>query len=151
MGKRRQSRELAIKVLFSLDYFKTDPGECFDLICNNFDAPENIKLFSRDLVLGVSFCLEEIDQLIDKTSKNWRLERIGRVDRAILRLAIYEFLNRDEIPLKVSINEAVDLGKKFGGKESGAFINGLLDKIYNNIKADPKKTLKNQSSNAVEI
>ena len=69
MGKRRKSRELAIKVLFSLDHFKTDPGECFDLICNNFDAPENIKLFSRDLVLGVSFCLEEIDQLIDKTSK----------------------------------------------------------------------------------
>lgn len=134
MGNRRQSRELAIKVLFSLDYFKTDPGECFDLICNNFDASKNIKPFSRELVLGVSFCLEEIDQLIDETSKNWRLERIGRVDRAILRLAIYEFLKRDEIPLKVSINEAVDLGKKFGGKQSGAFINGLLDKIYNKIK-----------------
>ena len=149
MGNRRQSRELAIKVLFSLDYFKTDPGECFDLICNNFDASKNIEPFSRELVLGVSFCLEEIDQLIDETSKNWRLERIGRVDRAILRLAIYEFLKRDEIPLKVSINEAVDLGKKFGGMQSGAFINGLLDKIYNKIKVDSKETLENQSDNAV--
>ncbi len=149
MGKRRQSRELALKVLFSLDYFKTNPEECFDLVCNNFDASEDIKPFSRELVLGVFSCLKEIDALIDKTSKNWRLERIGRVDRAILRLAIYEFLKRDDIPPKVSINEAVDLGKKFGGKDSGAFINGLLDKIYNTIKMEPKEMLKDHSVNAV--
>jgi transcription antitermination factor NusB len=149
MGKRRQSRELAMKVLFSLDYFKTNPEECFDLVCNNFDASEDIKPFSRELVLGVFSCFKEIDTLIDKTSKNWRLERIGRVDRAILRLAIYEFLKREDIPPKVSINEAVDLGKKFGGKDSGAFINGLLDKIYNTIKMDPKEMLQDHSVNAV--
>lgn len=138
-----------MKVLFSLDYSKANPGECFNSVCNSLEAPDDIKPFSRELVLGVCSCLVEIDRLIDKTSKNWRLERIGKVDRSILRLAIYEFLKRDDIPPKVSINEAVDLGKKYGGKDSSAFINGLLDKIYNKIKVEPKEMSKDHSVNAI--
>ena len=139
MGKRRRSRELAIKVLFHLDFIKDDPVTAFDLICNNFGAAEDIKPFSKDLVLGVCVHIKELDSLVAKASENWRLERIARVDRSVLRLAIYELLYRDDIPPKVSINEAVDLGKKFGSDESGAFINGILDKIYNTLMPNADK------------
>ena len=130
MGKRRRSRELAIQVLYHLEFSKDDPAMAFDLVCDDFGAPEDIKPFSRELVLGVCVHLEGLDRLIDEASKNWRLERIAKVDRSILRLGAYELLYRDDIPPKVSINEAVDLGKKFGTEESGAFINGVLDRIY---------------------
>ena len=136
MGKRRRSRELAIKVLFHLEFSKDDPAEAFDLICNDFGAPEEVKPFSKELVLGVCAYLKELDGLIGETSENWRLERIAKVDRSILRLAVYELLHRDDIPPKVSINEAVDLGKKFGTEESGGFINGILDKIYGALISD---------------
>jgi len=136
MGKRRRSRELAIKVLFHLEFSKDDPAEAFDIICNDFGAPEEVKRFSKELVLGVCAYLKELDGLIGETSENWRLERIAKVDRSILRLAVYELLHRDDIPPKVSINEAVDLGKKFGTEESGGFINGILDKIYGALISD---------------
>ena len=138
MGKRRRSRELAIQVLYHLEFSKDDPAMAFDLICDDFGAPEDIKPFCKELVLGVCAYLEGLDRLIDEASKNWRLERIAKVDRSILRLGAYELLYRDDIPPKVSINEAVDLGKKFGTEESGAFINGVLDKIYSTLMADKK-------------
>ena len=138
MGKRRRSRELTIKVLFHLEFSRDDPGIAFDLICNNFGASDDVKQFSKGLVLGVCVHLKDLDTLIGKTSSNWRLERIAKIDRSILRLAIYELLYMDDIPPKVSINEAVDLGKKFGTEESGAFINGILDKIYNTFMTDKK-------------
>jgi len=141
MGKRRRSRELAIKVLFHLEFSSDDPATIFALICNNFGASEDVKPFSEELVLGVCGHLKELDSLIGKASKNWRLERIARVDRSILRLALYELLYRDDIPPKVTINEAVDLGKKFGTEESGAFINGILDKIYSTLNLDSQKSL----------
>jgi transcription antitermination factor NusB len=133
MGKRRRSRELAIKVLFYLEFFKGDPVLAFDLICKNFGAAEEIKLFSKELVEGVCVHINELDELLSQASQHWRLERIARVDRSILRIALYELLYRDDIPPKVTINEAVDLGKKFGSEESGAFINGILDKIYHTL------------------
>ncbi len=140
MGKRRHSRELAIKVLFHLEFSSDDPAVAFDLICDDFGAPEDIKPFSKELVLGVCVHLKDLDNLIGKASKNWRLERIAKVDRSILRLAAYELLYRADIPPKVSINEAVDLGKKFGTEESGAFINGVLDKIYTTLMSDKKSS-----------
>lgn len=125
-----------MKVLFHLEFSKDDPDAVFDLICDNFGASQGIIAFSRELVLGTCGCMQEIDDLIIQASRNWRLERIARVDRTILRLAVYELLYRDDIPPKVSINEAVDIGKKFGGGDSGAFINGILDKIYNTFMKD---------------
>jgi transcription antitermination factor NusB len=74
-----------------------------------------------------------VDELLSKASQHWRLERIAKVDRTILRMALYELLYRDDIPPKATINEAVDLGKKFCSEESGAFINGILDKIYHTL------------------
>ncbi len=140
MGKRRRSRELAIKVLFHLEFSGDDPAIAFDLVCNNFGFAEDVQAFSRALVFGVRDNLKELDGLIGKTSKNWRLQKIAKVDRCILRIAAYELLYRDDIPPKVSINEAVDLAKKFGAEESGAFINGIVDKIYNTL-IDAEKSL----------
>ena len=140
MGKRRRSRELAIKVLFHLEFSRDDPQNAFDLICDYFGASEDIKPFSKELILGVCAHLDDIDGLIAQASRNWRLERIAKVDRSVLRLAVYELVYRDDIPPKVSINEAVDVGKKFGSEESGAFINGVLDKIYNSLMTNGKSS-----------
>jgi len=138
MGIRRKARELAIQVLFSLDFGVHNPEQAFELICNNFDADENAKDFSKELVLGVWENIDKIDETIRKVSKNWRLERMSRVDKSILRLATYELLFRDDIPPKVSINEAIELGKKFGNGSSYSFINGILDSIYNSLKKGEK-------------
>jgi transcription antitermination factor NusB len=133
MGKRRRSRELAIKVLFHLEFSNDDPAAAFELICDNFEAAEDIKAFSRELVEGVCVHKKEIDGLLSQASEHWRLERIAKLDRTILRIALYELLYRNDIPPKVALNEAVDLGKKFCSEESGAFINGILDKIYHTL------------------
>ena len=90
-------------------------------------------LFSAQLVQGVCENQDKLDALIVSASKNWRLERMARLDKCILRLAAFEILFMEDIPPKVSIDEAVEIGKKFGGEDSGSFINGVLDNIYNTL------------------
>ena len=131
MGERRRSRELAIQVLFHFEFNSGDPGVVFDLICENFKSRESTWPFSRKLVLGVLDSKTELDRLITQASRNWRLERMSCLDKCILRMAIFEILFMEDIPPKVSIDEAVELGKKFGSEDSGSFINGVLDKVYN--------------------
>ena len=131
MGKRRRARELAVQVLFHIGFSGGKPEEVFDLICQNFGAGESIRPFSRELVVGVCEKMEELDAMIRRASEHWRLERMPQVDRNVLRLAVYEMLCREDVPPKVSIDEAVEIGKKYGSEESGSFINGVLDKIYN--------------------
>ena len=82
-----------------------------------------------------SFCEKKktLDKIISDASKNWRIERMARLDRSILRLAAFEIMFMEDIPPKVSLDEAVEIGKKFGGNDSGSFINGILDKIYNTL------------------
>ena len=133
MGKRRKARELAIQVLFHLDFNVDDPNKVFDLICENFNSQRSIRPFSRQLVLGVCEKMKELDGLIRKASKNWKLERMPRLDKCILRLATFEILFIEDVPPKVSIDEAVEIGKKFGSSDSGSFINGVLDNIYNTL------------------
>ncbi len=130
MGRRRRARELAIQALFHLEFSPGDPREVFDLICENFDSRESIRPFSAQLVQGVCENQDELDALIVSASKNWRLERMARLDKCILRAAAFEILYMEDIPPKVSIDEAVEIGKKFGGDDSGSFINGILDNIY---------------------
>ena len=131
MGKRRRARELAIQVLFHSEFSPGDQNDSFDLICEHFSPPGDIRLFSQELVRGITGKKKELDRLIRDSSRHWRLERMSYVDRNILRLAVYEILYMEEIPPKVSIDEAVELGKKYGTEESGAFINGILDHVYN--------------------
>lgn len=131
MGDRRQARELALQALFFLDTDKSDPDENLAAFClNNEDLlSENVKPFFMDLVKGVLEYRTEIDALLHKYSKNWRITRMPVVDRNIMRMATFEFLKRPDIPSSVTINEAVEIGKKYGTKDSGSFINGVLDQI----------------------
>ena len=136
MGKRRRARELAVQVLFHLEFSPDDPTEVFDLICENFQYPESIRDFSRRLVLGVCEKKEHLDKVISQASSNWRIERMTRLDRSILRLAAFEMMFVPDIPARVSLDEAVEIGKKFGSEDSGRYINGVLDNIYNRIIKD---------------
>ena len=129
MGIRHKSRELAVQALFYMDIIKNDSQETVELFCDNFAHSKNAVPFFLELVNGVIDYRSKIDSILKRFSSNWKISRMSCVDRNIIRLAVYELLFRDDIPSKVSINEAIDIGKKFGTEESGAFINGILDSI----------------------
>jgi len=129
MGNRRKSRELAIQALFFMDMNDLFAEEKLSLFCENFLPSSQVRPFFLNLVRGVSSARSEIDTLMERFSNNWKISRMSGVDRNIMRVAIFEMLCCKDIPCKVSINEAIDLGKKFGTEESGAFVNGILDSI----------------------
>ncbi len=129
MGNRRKSRELAVQALFFMDMNERFAEEKLSLFCENFLPTAQLRPFFLNLVRGVSSARAEIDALIERFSNNWKISRMSGVDRNIMRVAVFEMLCRKDIPCKVSINEAIDLGKKFGTEESGAFVNGILDSI----------------------
>ena len=103
----------------------------------NFSPEEGEDEFAKRIVLGVMEHRQEIDRLIKERSENWRLDRMTIIDRNILRIAIFELLYCSEIPPKVTLNEAIDLGKRYGSEESGSFINGILDRIQNEVIRKP--------------
>jgi N utilization substance protein B len=129
MGNRRKSRELAMQALFYMDMSRNGPNGLLDRFCENFKPPINVLPFFLKLVEGVLGAKSDIDRIIERFSDNWKLRRMSCVDRNMMRIAVYEMLYCSDIPPKVSINEAIDVGKKFGTGESGAFINGILDSI----------------------
>lgn len=124
-----------------MEFSPGNPDEVFELICEHFHAPKSIQAFSRILVRGVRENREYLDKKIRRASKNWRLERMSRVDRTILRLGAFEVLFLEDIPPKVSMDEAVELGKRYGTGESGAFINGILDNIFNESRLENSTSL----------
>jgi N utilization substance protein B len=154
MGKRREARERAVQFLFQHDLNRPDDleralaqfwesqraaaiaeekggatwGQPIELPPPTTDEAA-VRLFADPLIRGALQYRDESDELIKKHAKNWELHRIAAVDRNILRLAIYEMLHRDDIPPVVSINEAVDIAKKFSTQDSGKFVNGILDKV----------------------
>lgn len=130
MRRRRKAREIALQVLYQLDVLNIDVKEAVDLFWQNFDAPEEARDFSSELIEGTWKHRQEIDNLIVNCSENWSLDRMARVDRNILRLAVYELIYCQEVPPKVALNEAIDLGKDYGSENSGSFINGILDALY---------------------
>lgn len=129
MGIRRRARELALQALFCIDMTGDDSEEMLQRFCESYVQSVKSQPFFLQLVRGVKEAQIAIDQMIEMYSQNWRLKRMSCVDRNILRIAVYEILHCDDIPFKVSINEAIDIGKKYGTEESGAFINGILDRI----------------------
>ncbi|MFC1489017.1 transcription antitermination factor NusB [Thermodesulfobacteriota bacterium] len=129
MGNRRRSRELAMQALFSMESSENDSKEMLERFCNHFTPSKKALPFFLKLVEGVMKAGSEIDAVIERYSDNWKLSRMSGVDRNILRIAVYELMYCDDIPSKVTINEAIDIGKRFGTEESGAFINGILDSI----------------------
>lgn len=150
-GVRRQGRELALKILYSLpDHEGGALEEVFADFWRNFrfrgdqlgdvdeeqgdDAPPASRLFAEKLVGGVAERLEDLDRLITDHSEHWALDRMSRVDLALLRLAAYELLCAPDVPSSVIINEAIEIGKRFGTKETSAFINGILDQIARQVR-----------------
>ncbi len=129
LASRRKSRELALQILFLIDFSTLSAQETFPLFVKEFHKQRELDVFTRHLVEGVEKHRQEIDTLIRRISEHWSLKRISRVDRSILRMAIFEILWCPDIPSKVSINEAVELGKRYGTEKSSAFINGILDKV----------------------
>jgi N utilization substance protein B len=134
MRQRRKAREVALQVLYELDVLKVDVNEALDLFWENFDAPEEARLFSCLLIEGTWQNIEEIDSLISSCSENWSIARMSKVDRSILRMAVFELLYCRDIPPKVTLNEAIDLGKVYGSENSGSFINGILDALYGKLR-----------------
>lgn len=108
---------------------QNDSNEILERFCNNFAPSRKVLPFFLKIVKGVIQGKPEIDSILERFSDNWKLSRMSCVDRNIMRVAVYELLYCHDIPSKVSINEAIDIGKKFGTRESGAFINGILDSI----------------------
>jgi len=145
MRNRRKARELAMQALFYMDMSQDDSKEAVKLFCENFVTSQRSLSFFFELINGIIKAMYEIDSVIERFSSNWKISRMSIVDRNITRVAVYEMLFCGDIPSKVSINEAIDIGKKFGAEESGAFINGILDSIRialeegNVIKIDAKE------------
>jgi len=131
MGLRRESRELALQILYALD---ANPSVGIRETLQTFreeqtDVLSRVREFAEGLVQGVQEHRAVIDEAITARSKNWTLVRMPRVDLNVMRMATYELMFRQDIPKKVSINEAIEIARKFGDKESPAFVNGILDEI----------------------
>lgn len=130
MRKRTKARECALKILYAIDVTKDDVKKCIDTFWQNHEEKDaEMRQFADSLVVGVYNNKELIDKLITTYSTNWQLKRLAVIDRNILRFAVYELLYMEDIPPKVAINEAIDIAKKYGDKDSGKFVNGVLDKI----------------------
>jgi len=133
LSSRRRTREVVLQILYGMDLSGlrhvqaiSDYEREFSL--HGFETDD----FMMDLIRGVQEHRDEIDTLITDASENWRVDRMSLVDRNIIRMGIYEMLYSVDIPLKVAINEAVELAKRFGSGESASFINGILDRISRN-------------------
>jgi transcription antitermination protein NusB len=134
VGARRTARERALQALYQLEVSKGTPAEALEQAFvasaeEEGNADPDAKRFALQLIEGVTKELTALDALITEHSHNWRLDRMSRIDRNVLRLGVYELKHRADIPRKVTINEAVELGEKFGNEESSAFVNGLLDRV----------------------
>jgi len=118
-----------MQALYFLEEHNGDPDQALALFCSNFRPPRRTRHFFEDLVRGVQQARAALDAIVETYSDNWKVFRMPRVDRNVIRMAVYEMLWIEDIPTKVTINEAIDIGKRFGTEDSGAFINGILDRI----------------------
>jgi len=131
MRKRTQSRECALKILYQAELTRREIHVAADHFWSEFEViDELIQGFSNRLTKGIEEHLQEIDDKISEHATNWQLKRMAVIDRNVLRIGVFELLYMTDIPPKVTINEAVELAKKYGDLESSKFVNGILDKIH---------------------
>jgi transcription antitermination protein NusB len=129
MGARSTAREAALQMLFALDTTGNEVDQTiYDFWRETPGDPEG-KSYANELVHGVMAALGELDHRIAGASANWRIDRMTRVDRNVLRLGVYELTYRLDVPRAVALDEAVELAKRFGSEDSGAFVNGVLDQV----------------------
>jgi N utilization substance protein B len=128
-GKRHKARIAALKALFEVDSVGHEPEEALAREAEEMSLPEDALEFAGELVRGVMASREELDEAIRKNAPAWPLEQVAGVDRNILRLAIYEMVIDNRVPVRAAINEAVELAKEFGGEASPKFVNGVLGSV----------------------
>ena len=129
-GPRHRARELALKVLFQLEHSPGDDvQEALAYHAADDRATPDVVDFAGELVRGVSDSRGELDDIIQAASTNWKLDQMGRVDRVVLRMAVYEIAVSRKVPVRAAINESIELAKTFSGEESGRFVNGILGKV----------------------
>jgi N utilization substance protein B len=131
---RRQGREKAFQVLYGYIFFSAPERRHVERTFEHFVSGHSqnaheVSEFAWELVSGVLDNLKELDEVIGRFSKNWRLDRIAKIELTILRLSVFEMLFRSDVPIKVAINEAIELSKKFGDNQSSRFVNGILDAV----------------------
>ena len=129
MGARTTAREAALQMLFALDVAGADAERVITDFWRETPGEAEGRRYADDLVRGIAAELGATDTRIREASKNWRIERMTRVDRNVLRLGAYELAHRPDVPRAVILDEAVEIAKRFGTEESGAFVNGVLDRI----------------------
>ena len=129
MGARRKSRELALQALYQGEMVGASPLDTLSLLCDNFEVSRKSLPYCRELLSGVRENFTDIDGIITQCAAHWRLDRMTVIDRNIMRIAVYEFRFRDDVPAGVAINEAIELAKRFGSDDSPGFINGILDAV----------------------
>lgn len=134
MGSRRQAREAAFQLIYQVDLSGLSYIQASDEFLSQMGVSHKAREFAMELVKGVMDNLEKIDALISENSLHWKLNRMSSVDKSILRMGVYELAYQNETPKKVIINEAIEIGKKFGTAETGSFINGILDKIAKEVR-----------------
>ena len=129
MGVRREGRENAVQALYAIELSPAPPWEAIHLFWESNRFKPAAKAFALELLNGILGKSEELDARISAKSPNWSISRMAKIDLAIIRLAAYELIYREDIPKNVTINEAIEIAKKFGSEESPAFVNGILDEI----------------------
>jgi len=137
-GIRRKGRELALQALYQIEITGDASAGAVEFFLNHFEGKSKAKEFARRLVSGVVSQRTEIDRRIEECAENWKLMRMAKVDLVILRMATYELVFCPDIPVAVSLDEAIEVSKRYGAAESAAFINGVLDQIARaqSVKAD---------------
>ena len=135
--RRTKSRERALQALYQIDVAATDLAEALARFWPSFEPVEReVREGAEELVRGVAQHRREIDEAIEQVSTNWRMDRMAKVDRNVLRLAVFELRWRADVPVKVVMNEAIELGKKYGSESSAAFVNGVLDRVASGLPAE---------------
>jgi N utilization substance protein B len=129
VGKRHQARELALKVLFQLEGTQDDPAEALRYHAAESGATDEMATFAGQLVSGVMDNRERLDSILSDASEHWKLDQMAKVDRVILRIAVYEIAIDRKVPTKAAINESIELAKTFSGDEAGRFVNGILGRV----------------------
>jgi N utilization substance protein B len=128
MGKRRKSRELALQLLYQYEMRKDPPEKLLDEFrAARKNLHKDIRAYAEALFTGTLAHLAELDEVISEHSLNWKLSRLSSIDRNILRFSLYEIFFREDIPEKVTMDEAIEISKRFSGEDAGGFINGILD------------------------
>lgn len=146
---RRASREAAMKLLYQLEIQKDDRSEQIETALEDGSLTDNDKKYIRSIVDGVEEKTALLDSIIEKYAMGWKINRLSKIDLSVLRIGIYEILFREDIPFSVSVNEAVELAKKYSNEEAGAFVNGLLAKVSKDDSVTAAKT--SESGDASDI